>query len=52
MENKCVNIILAEDDPLNQKVALLMLKKLVHPGQNKSTFKLQVLCLDMSICMA
>jgi CheY-like chemotaxis protein len=28
MENECVNIILAEDDPLNQKVALLMLKKL------------------------
>jgi CheY-like chemotaxis protein len=28
MENKCVNIILAEDDPLNQKVTLLMLKKL------------------------
>jgi CheY-like chemotaxis protein len=28
MEHKCVNIILAEDDPLNQKVALLMLKKL------------------------
>jgi CheY-like chemotaxis protein len=28
MKHKCVNIILAEDDPLNQKVALLMLKKL------------------------
>jgi CheY-like chemotaxis protein len=28
MVDKCINIILAEDDPLNQKVALLMLKKL------------------------
>jgi len=28
MIDECVNIILAEDDPLNQKVALLMLKKL------------------------
>ncbi len=28
MRNECVNIILAEDDPLNQKIALKMLKKL------------------------
>jgi CheY-like chemotaxis protein len=28
MENECINIILAEDDPLNRKVSLLMLKKL------------------------
>ncbi len=28
MDIKCLNIILAEDDPLSQKVALLMLKRL------------------------
>jgi CheY-like chemotaxis protein len=28
MDNKCLNIILAEDDPLSRKVALRMLKKL------------------------
>ncbi len=28
MDNDSINIILAEDDPLSQKVALLMLKKL------------------------